>query len=534
MKSKIPKILFGLFVIGLIIYAVYYINNNENTKKDNNVEYSDIAPQIVSELRIGIAEFDTLNPILSQNKNVQEVSKLMYDSLVTLNNDYKAEPSLATEWSNIGNQEYIIKLREDVKFHDGSSFSADDVIFTMDKIRDGNINSIYKSNLQNVVSYETVDTYTVKLTLDNKVPFFEYNLTFPILSKQYYENQDFINTSKNNTPIGTGIYKIAGYTKDGISLKRNKDYWDNQIELENGIEKIEMYKYSSMGEVYNAFKIGNIDLVYTDNSNFENYIGTIGYNKKEYKGRQFDYLAFNNESNILSNVEMRKAISYAIDKSAINSSVFENKYYVADFPLDYNNWIYVNKSTSSGYNPDQVNTILSENGWELKNNVWQKKIQYNTIRANLNLVVNSSNEKRCLVAENIKQQLANVGINVTIKKASDLQYQNYLNNKNYDMILTGTNIGLSPNLSTYFGDGNYSKFSNEELRNILIEIQSISDENLLKEKYNKIYDIYKNQMPFISLYFNKNVVCYSPELMGDIQPNCFNLFYNVRDWYRQY
>ena len=110
----------------------------------------------------------------------------------------------------------------------------------------------------------------------------------------------------------------------------------------------------------------------------------------------------------------------------------------------------------------------------------------------------------------------------------------YRVHKNYDMILTGTNIGLSPNLTTYFGDGNYSKFSNEELRNILTEIQSISDENLLKEKYNKIYDIYKNQMPFISLYFNKNVLCYSPELMGDIKPNCFNLFYNVRNWYRQY
>lgn len=537
MKSNLPKILFGLFIIGLVIFSIYILYSGDNNKENTIVSQTEIEPQIVNDLRLGIAEFDTMNPILSNNKNVQEIAELVYEPLITLSKEYKAEGCLATEWSIIDNNAYLIKLRENVFFHDGNKFTAKDVKFTIDKIRDENVASIYKSNLKDVTNAEIIDEYTIKLSLTSNIPFFEYNLTFPILSENYYLNQDFVTTSKNQNPVGTGKYKITFHEQEEIILKQNQNYWNttNQIEgNQYGIKTISIFLYSSMGEVYNAFKIGNIDLIYTDNSNFEEYIGTLGYNKKEYKGRQYDYIALNCNSDVLSNLEMRKAISYAIDRSAINSNIYNSKYYVVEFPLDYSNWIYVGQAVSSGYNPGQVSTILTENEWELKNNVWQKKLNYTTKRANLDLIVNSSNEKRCLAADNIKEQLAVVGINVTVRKASDTQYQSYLKNKNYDMIMTGTNIGFSPNVNTYLGETNYSSYTNEELKGILSEIQNISDENLLKEKYNKIYEIYRAEVPFISLYFNKSVVCYSQNLMGDISPNCYNIFYNIENWYRQY
>ncbi len=536
MKSNLPKILFGLFIIGLVIFSIYILYFNKG-KEDSSIPQTDIEPQIINDLRLGIAEFDTLNPILSNNKNVQEISKLIYEPLITISKEYKAEGCLASEWSMIDNNAYLIKLRENVKFHDGNKFTAKDVKFTVDKIKDESISSIYKNNLKNVLNVEIIDEYTIKFTLTSNIPFFEYNLTFPILSENYYLNQDFATTSKNQNPVGTGKYKISSHEQEEIVLKKNQNYWNNINKTENnqyGINTVSIFLYSSMGEVYNAFKIGNIDLVYTDNNNFEEYIGTLGYNKKEFKGRQYDFIALNCNSNVLSNLEIRRAISYAIDKSAINSNIYNNKYYTAEFPLDYSNWIYTNQTASSGYNPEQVNTILLENGWNLKNNVWQKTINNTTIRANLTLIVNSTNEQRCLVADNIKEQLSAVGINVTVRKVSNSQYQNYLKNKNYDMILMGTNIGFSPNINTYLGEKNYSNYTNEELKNILLEVYNISDENLLKEKYNRVYEIYRSEIPFISLYFNKNVVCYSSNLMGDISPNCYSIFYNIENWYRQY
>lgn len=535
MKS-LPKILFILFVIGLLGFSAYKVYENQLTEQENQTEKTaEIKPQIVNELRLGIAEFDTMNPILSKNKNVQDIAKIIYEPLVNLNVDYKAEECLAIEWSQIENNGYVIKLRQGVKWHDGTDFTARDVKFTIDMIKDVNVPSIYKNNLKNVTALDIVDNYTLKLTLDSDVPFFEYNLTFPILSESYYTGQDFLTTTKNRNPVGTGKYKVYAEEDGSLTLNQNKEYWSLKADVEEfGIKTVRVYMYGSMGEVYNSFKIGNIDLVTTNNLYVENYIGTIGYNKKEYKGREYDFLAFNTENKVLKHPEVRKAISYAIDKSTIIGNVYNNKYYVADFPLDYSNWLYESSAASSGYNPSQVETILTEHGWELRNSTWQKKENYTTLRTNFTLVVNQANTARASVAENIKEQLAQVGINITIKKANDWQYQNYMNNKNYDILMVGTNIGLGPDVTTYLGDGNFSKYYNEEMTTLLNEIKNISDANLLKEKYQKIYDKYKSDMPFMSLYFNRSTLCYSPNLMGDITPNCYNIFYNMEKWYRQY
>lgn len=533
-KSNLPKILFMLFVIALIGISIYFVYHNQGqNESDSEIIQAEAEPEVLHDLRLGIAEFDTINPILSQNRNVQEVARIVYEPLITLTEDYKPEACLATEWSKIENNGYLIKLRQGVKWHDGSDFTAQDVKFTIDRLKNEAASSIYAAQVKNVTLLEIVDPYTVKLTLDSDVPFFEYYLTFPILSSSYYEGQDFVTTSKNKNPVGTGKYKVTWDESDTMVLKEYSEYWNHSDE-EYMTQNIYVYFYGSMGEVYNAFKIGNLDLITTKNLYVENYIGTIGYNKKEYEGREYDFLAFNTEDSVLAHAEIRKAISYAIDRSLLNANVYNNKYYLADFPLDYSNWLFQSDSVSSGYNPDQVPVILTESGWELKSGVWQKTENYRTVRARLNLVVNSSNEQRVQVCQSIKDQLEAVGIQITIRQVSDSQYQNYLDNKNYDMILVGTSGVFNPDLTTYLGTGNLSNYTNDELNTLLAEVKNIQDSNLLAEKYQRIYEIYREDMPFMSLYFNRNTVCYSPYLMGDITPNCYHVFYHVEKWYRQY
>ena len=383
MKS-LPRILFILFVLGLIGFAVYTIQNNNSSIDEEETEkkVSNIEPQILYDLRLGIAEFDIMNPILSKNRNVQDIAKIIYEPLVNLNYEYKAEPCLATEWSKIENNAYLIKLREGVKWHDGSNFTAKDVKFTIDKIKSEEVSSIYKYNLGNVVGLDIIDNYTVKLTLDADVPFFEYNLTFPILSENYFSGQDFLATSKNRNPVGTGRFKVHAEEDGTLTLNRFKDYWgEKDKENITGLKTIRVYMFNSMGEMYNSFKIGNIDLITTSNLYAENHIGTIGYNKKEYKGKEFDYIAFNTENKVLKYPEIRKAIAMCIDKGSIIANYYNVKYYNAEFPLDYHNWIYSSDIFTSKYNPDQVDQILAEKGWEYKYSSWRKTEKYNTIRA---------------------------------------------------------------------------------------------------------------------------------------------------------
>ena len=160
-------------------------NEEENSGENNKKQETTVA----QDLRLAIVNYDSINPILSKNSNVQDISRIVFEPLITLSKDYKPEGCLATEWSISGDNSYIIKLRDNVKWHDGSSFTSKDVQFTIDKLK--NIDSIYSANVQHVVQVEVIDDYTIKITLDGKDPYFEYNLTFPILSNNFYLEQDF-------------------------------------------------------------------------------------------------------------------------------------------------------------------------------------------------------------------------------------------------------------------------------------------------------------------------------------------------------
>ncbi|MCI8411610.1 MAG: hypothetical protein HFJ40_04110 [Clostridia bacterium] len=289
MKSNWFKYIFIVFIIIILIFSIYKIRKDEKEKEQEQIQSNNSENEKIRELKLGIAQFDIINPILSNNKNIQDISKLIYDPLVTLTSDYKAEACLAKEWAKQSDNSYLIKLRENVKWTGGQRFTAEDVKFTIDRLKD--TQSIYSYNVQYVIGIDIVDDYTVKINLDREVPFFEYNLTFPILSKEYYEAQDFVNTEKNQAPVGTGRYKISEVQPSYITLIKNTNWWNKDVNL--SIEKITVNLYSSIGELYNSFKIGNLDLISTSNDNLQDYIGSIGYSSKEIKGREHNFLVFN-------------------------------------------------------------------------------------------------------------------------------------------------------------------------------------------------------------------------------------------------
>ena len=523
MKSNIFKYIFIIFVIAITIFAVVKIQSDNEEQADNNQE--NVEKEKVTEITLGIASFDNINPIISNNKNIQDISRLIYEPLFTISSDYKLESCLAEEVAKQNATTYIVKLKDNVRWADGEKFIAEDVRFTIDKLKE--IGSIYSSNVQHIASIEIVDDYTININLDQEVPFFEYNLTFPIMSYQYYLDKEFNSTI---VPVGTGMYKVTDVQSSYITLVQNTNWWNTDVKPT--LTKITVNIYSTIGEMYNSFKSGNIDLISTQNSDIQDYIGTIGYAAKELKGREHDFIEFNTQSTFLSRSEVRKAISYSIDKTNIVSSVFNNRYYTSSFPLDYGSWIYQEQDSSTGYNPDQAKQVLQDAGWTYRNKFWQKTENRRTQRLSLNLVVKASDSTRVAVAQNIKQQLENQGIEINIIQANNEQYTNYLNNKNYDMILCSINLSLSPDLTTFFGSNNLANYTNDEVNNIMEEVKNTTDENVLKERYKRLGEIYKNEVPYLSLYNNKFTVAYSTSLVGDVAPTWYDVFNNIESWYK--
>ncbi len=357
MKSNYFKYIFIIFAIAIMIFAIVKIKKDEQKKDDIKYEISQEETPEVTELKLGVASFDSINPILSKNKNIQDVSKIIFEPLMTLTKEYKLETCLAKEWAKQNETTYLIKLRDDKKWSDGQKFTADDVKFTIDRLKDSD--TIYSSNVKNVITVEVIDSTTVRITLDQEVPFFEYNLTFPILSSKFYSDKVF---SPDIVPVGTGMYKVSEVQDSTLILFKN-EYNQDYDKLK--LDKITISTYSSVGELYNSFKTGAIDLISTQNSNLKEYIGTIGYQAKEMKGREHDFIAFNTQGEILSQLNVRKAICYSIDKSNIVSSVYGDNYYTSSFPLDYGTWIYQEQDASAGYNLEQAKQILVNERVEL-------------------------------------------------------------------------------------------------------------------------------------------------------------------------
>ena len=531
MGNSFLKYIFIFIVTIILLVAFWRVISNSNKVDNSSLDQTSTINTIQKDLRFGIAQLDTINPILSHNRNVQELSKIVFEPLITLNENYKKEYCLAESVEKESDTSYKVNLRKDIKWSDDTPFSANDVKFTVDSIKRDDVNSIYKANLAAVVGLEAIDDNTVRFTLSNPVDYFEYYLTFPIMSSKYYEGTSILDGDKNVAPLGTGMFKIENRTTSYIKLVRNEEWW-NSTNLPK-LEGITINVYLDAGELYNAFKIGNVDMLVTENDNYAEYVGTIGFETKEFKGREYDFIAINQNNNILSRKEVRQAMNYAIDKNNIVASVFNNKCYVVNNSLDYGSWLYKDASNLSEYNLENAQKALQDNGWNLTSRQWTKIENYRTIKTSFNLFVNSSNNRRVQVAENIRAQLENFGITLNVKALNDNQYNSYLEKKNYDLIITGLNLSFSPNLATFYGNNNLANYNNEEVNKLYSSILNISDKKLLKEKIHEIQNITNDDIIYIPLYINKITLLYSSDLVGDVNPNWYNIFYNIEKWYRK-
>ncbi len=384
MKFKSVKFLFIGFAIFIVIFAAFKSSSNNDDKKsvetqiEKENEYKD-------SIRLGVSNFDTINPITTRNKQIISINQLIYEPLLEIDSEYKLSVCLAKEYAKTTATTYIVKVDNSVKWSNGISFSAEDVKYTIDLLK--STDNIFSENVKYISNVEAIDNSTVKISLSQEVPFFEYNLIFPIISKEYYAGEDFFSSQK--FPIGTGKYKISSVSNSQIVLEKNSIYRYQERQNEN-IQKIDIFIYDEIGEVYNSFKMGNIDFMNTSSLEYGSYIGTIGYYIKEYKGREYDFLSCNCKDYIMSEKSVRQAISLAIDKENIVSTIYNNKYYESDYVLDYGSYIYNSNAANSSYNPEKAKEVLRNAGWVYSNNRWRKNGEI----LSFTITVNASNTRK--------------------------------------------------------------------------------------------------------------------------------------------
>ncbi len=177
----------------------------------------------------------TLDPHSQNHATTNAILMHSYEGLTRYNDKYELEPGLATKWTYISPTQVRFELRRGVKFHDGSPFSADDVVFSFGRIKQpqGTM-SIYVTGIGEI---KKVDDHTVDFVLSGTNPILLRNIVdFRIMSKAWAEKnkttntQDYKNKEDNyasRNASGTGPYKITGWLPDQrVNMAVNTDWWD--------------------------------------------------------------------------------------------------------------------------------------------------------------------------------------------------------------------------------------------------------------------------------------------------------------------
>ena len=192
------------------------------------------------------------------------------------------------------------------------------------------------------------------------------------------------------------MYKVSEKSDNSIKLEKNEDYWnENKDAL---ITTININLYNNIGEVYTAFKSGYIDIMDININNVSDYVGTLGYSTANYDDRNVSFLAFNTQSENVSEPAVRKAINLFLDKNNIVANLGSG-YGIANFLFSSSNWMYDSKLDVS-YNSEEAISLLTNAGWIYTNNTWVKSGK----TLSFEIVVDTNNAQRVTAARLIAEQ----------------------------------------------------------------------------------------------------------------------------------
>ena len=319
---------------------------------------------------------DTLDPADHRNRLSETVVRNMFDGLVTRDTKSGVHLELAEEMNWLDDQTLEVKLRQGVKFHDGVEMTADDVVFTFNRIIQENQieypephTSPRKGLIAPLVSVEEVDDYTVVMNFSAPwPPAMQLIVHQQIVPKHYLEEvgtQGFV-----ANPIGTGPFKFVsvqpGFTE--VVLERFDDYYGGAADLEPvGSACVSGVIFRVIPEASTrvaALLAGEVDIIQAVPAELiETLAQTPGIQVKSAVGTQPKWMEMNVNKPPFDDLRVRQALNYAVDKDLIIQEIYGGRAVALPGPLSpFNN--FVNKSlTPYAYNPDMALSLLSDAGW---------------------------------------------------------------------------------------------------------------------------------------------------------------------------
>ena len=494
-----------------------------------------------------------LNPILSQTNSVDgDLSALIFSSLVAYDKDHKLVNDLADSYEISPDQlSYTFHLKQNVKWHDGEPFKADDVVFTVSAIEDTEFKSPLGREFRGVVC-EKVDDYTVRFTLKEPFAPFISMLTFGILPEHLWYNITPANADLNELnkkPIGTGPWKVDSFKKDksglikSYTLAPNADFYGRKPYLSKLIFKF----YGDNMSAIEALKNKNVDGIGYLPLELKNELrkhNNIAYHEMDQP--QYAAIFFNQRKNSLLQADyVRQALALSINKEKIVNQVFSGDAKTLDAPIlpgvDNNPDI-----VKYAYNQEAAASLLSKNGWVMTVSTTPDGLTEQVRRKNnfvLAITLTVPDQPQYLqTAKIIQDSWAQIGVKTTLEIVDKAKIvSDNIAGRKYEALLFSENMSSDPDPFAFWHSSqneypgtNLAVFSDKTVDGLLEAARKYNNLDDRKAKYWEFQKIISSKLPVIFLYSplysypqDKKVRGFDVGLIASYSDR----FSNLSDWY---
>jgi len=521
-----------LLLVWILLMAFILISCEKEAPPDKTeITIENEEPVAGGTINMCSVEPGSLNPLLSKSKTYIEASRLIFQGLVEYDANLKITPVLAQSWSfEDGSSRCIVKLKDNVLWSDGESFTADDVKFSLDTIKES-ANSIYKSNLEHVFSYKVKDNTTIEIVFDQPFANAVDMLSFPIIPQHVYK------ADINAVPVGTGMFKVSQYNKLKYMELVYNDKWKS--EGKPYIEKINVVFINDTEAFSTAFQSKELDLLNTTSYDWEKYSEMKDVNANKYSTMYYDFIGLNYNNPIFLDKAVRKAMIQGINRKSIVDKYLLGNAVVTDVPINPNSWLREDTDAKYGYSRSEAQNLLKTAGFVDSNNDGMLEREVEGVKQELKftLMTNDENEFRRKAAEDIKKNLEEVGFRVEIKLVAFADLKAAMDSKAFDVVLTGYNLSNTQDLSFAFHSTqiesgmNFMSYSNTDMDAVLQQAYTAIGDEQRKTAYKNLQQVFREEVPCISLLFRDAAVVVRNKIRGEIKPDAVNPYRNIHQWF---
>jgi peptide/nickel transport system substrate-binding protein len=444
-------------------------------------------------------EPDQLDPHKTTAYFSFEVLENVFDTLVEPDANLEMRPALAGSWTVSPDQLlWTFRLRSGVTFHDGTPFTADDVVYSYRRIIDEKLANADKFSA--VADVSSAGPGTVVIRVKHPTPNLLTNIGgfkgMAIVSRKNVESGQIA-----THPVGTGPFAfVSQKSGDSITLKANPRYWGGAPHVSG----VTFRFISEPSTALSALQAGEVD--WTDSvppQRVAQLREDDAIKLAVTPSNDYWYLALNEARKPWSNVRVRQAIAYAIDRDAIVNATSYGTATANQLAIPKGNPSYTDYHRYD-HDIDRAKALLTQSG---------------VTKADLDMLVTSEYPATVTAAQVIADNLAPLGVSVHIRTVDFATWLDDQNKGNFDMLMMGWLGNIDPDDFYYAqhhtnGTSNAQKYSNPEVDRLLDAGRVETNRQARQEDYDKAARIIADQVSYIYLYNPSVIQAWSTELSG--------------------